>query len=239
LRQETIKETFSLKDVPREALYVGLAGVIPYLATSLTTVYLSFDIQYAATHGQGFLMSGELAETLLHIIEPIQLGYGASVRPPPSPILTNNLPLTHVQIISFLGAIHWGLEWAGYGGYQGYPRYSMGIIATAVAWPTVLLSAEIGLITQFLAFTFLYYNDARAANRGWAPPWYGVYRFVLTFVVGASIVASLIGRGQIADLVTRPPGPADRYRELKMKQQAEIGPEPEEGDEEEEGEDEE
>lgn len=83
--QNTIKETFSLSAVPREALYVGLAGVIPYLATSLTTVYLSFDIQYAATHGQGFFMSGEMAETLLHIIEPIQLGYGASVRRPYSP----------------------------------------------------------------------------------------------------------------------------------------------------------
>jgi hypothetical protein len=113
----------------------------------------------------------------------------------------------------------------------------MGIIATAVAWPTLLLSAEVGLITQFLAFTFLYYNDARAARAGWAPPWYGVYRFVLTFVVGASIVASLIGRGQIADLVTKPPGPADRYRELRAKQMAEIGPEPE-GDEEEAEEDE-
>ncbi|KIX97384.1 uncharacterized protein Z520_06836 [Fonsecaea multimorphosa CBS 102226] len=211
----TIKETFSLQDVPREALYVGLAGVIPYLATSLTTVYLSFDIQYAATHGQGFFMSGETAETLLHIIEPIQLGYGAS-------------------IISFLGAIHWGLEWAGYGGYKGYPRYSMGIVATAVAWPTLLLPAEVGLIAQFLAFTFLYYNDARASNRGWAPPWYGVYRFVLTFIVGASIVASLIGRGQIADLVTRPPGPADRMRALRAKQMEELGPEPVGGDEDEE-----
>ena len=88
----------------------------------------------------------------------------------------------------------------------------MGIVATAVAWPTLLLPAELGLITQFLAFTFLYYNDARAATRGWAPEWYGTYRFVLTFIVGASIVATLIGRGQIADLITRPPGPADRMR---------------------------
>jgi len=206
----TIKATFSLTDVPREALYVGLAGVIPYLATSLSTVYLSFDIQYAATHGQGLLMSGEVAEQLLHIIEPIQLGYGAS-------------------IISFLGAIHWGLEWAGYGGHQGYPRYSMGIVATAVAWPTLLLSAEVGLIAQFLAFTFLYYNDARASSRGWAPPWYGVYRFVLTFIVGASIVASLIGRGQIADLVTKPPGPADRMRAIRQKQLDELEAEGAEG----------
>jgi hypothetical protein len=56
---------------------------------------------------------------------------------------------------------------------------------------------EYALISQFLAFTFLYYNDARAAAAGRAPHWYGMYRFVLTFVVGASIVATLIGREQI------------------------------------------
>jgi hypothetical protein len=115
----------------------------------------------------------------------------------------------------------------------------MGIIATAVAWPTLLLSAEVGLITQFLAFTFLYYNDARAGARGWAPPWYGTYRFVLTFIVGASIVASLIGRGQIADLVTRPPGPADRMRALRQKQMDTLEPEPEGASEDDEEEDDE
>ena len=41
---------------------------------------------------------------------------------------------------------------------------------------------------------------------------------MLTFIVGASIVASLIGRGQIADLITRPPGPADRMRALRESQ---------------------
>ena len=130
--------------------------------------------------------------------------------------------LTGKQIISFLGAIHWGLEWAGFGGYQGYPRYAIGIVATAVAWPTLLLSAEVGLIAQFLAFTFLYYTDARASVRGWAPSWYSTYRFVLTFVVGASIVASLIGRGQIADLITKPTGPAQRMRELRKTQAQDL-----------------
>lgn len=199
----TIVETFSLKDVPQKAMYMGLAGVLPYLATSLSTIALSFDIQYAASHGTGIFFSGEVAEQLLHIIEPIQLGYGAS-------------------IISFLGAIHWGLEWAQYGGEKGYERYAIGVLATAVAWPTLLLSAEVGLITQFLAFTFLYYTDARAARAGWAPRWYGIYRFVLTFIVGASIVASLIGRGQIADLVSKPPGPAERLRALREQQLAQL-----------------
>lgn len=78
--QKTIKETFALSEVPREALYVGLAGVIPYLATSASTVYLAWDINHAALDGKGFLLSGETAELLLHIIEPLQIGWGAVVR---------------------------------------------------------------------------------------------------------------------------------------------------------------
>lgn len=111
------------------------------------------------------------------------------------------------------------------------------MVATAVAWPTLLLSAEVGLITQFLAFTFLYYTDVQAAKAGWAPRWYGIYRFVLTFIVGASIVASLIGRGQIADLVSKPDGPAARLRQLRERQLQELeegGGEYAGGDEEEE-----
>ena len=54
--------------------------------------------------------------------------------------------------------------------------------------------------------------------RGWTPEWYSTYRFVLTFIVGASIVASLIGRGEIADKINRLPGPADRIKELRDSQ---------------------
>ena len=124
----------------------------------------------------------------------------------------------HGQIISFLGAIHWGLEWAKYGGVHGYSRYAIGLIAPAVAWPTTLLPVEYALIAQFLAFNYLYFADARATVRGWCPPWYATYRFVLTFVVGASIVVSLIGRGQIADKIGRLPGPADRVKALRDSQ---------------------
>lgn len=101
------------------------------------------------------------------------------------------------------------------------------------------MSAEVGLITQFLAFTFLYYADARASVRGWAPPWYSTYRFVLTFIVGASIVASLIGRGQIADLVTKPTTAAERMRALRETQYAQLDEEPEETADEEHDEEEE
>lgn len=117
--------------------------------------------------------------------------------------------------MSFLGAIHWGLEWAGYGGRGGYPRYAIGIVAPAVAWPTVLLPVEYALITQFLAFNLLYAVDSATTTRGWTPPWYSSYRFVLTAVVGASIVISLIGRGHIADRINKLPTATDRFREIQ------------------------
>ncbi|CAF9922123.1 hypothetical protein IMSHALPRED_005351 [Imshaugia aleurites] len=228
---QTIKATFALDEVPREALVIGMAGVLPYLATSLSTVYLAFDINHASETGSGFLFSPHVAEQLLHIIEPLQVGYGA-------------------VILSFLGAIHWGLEWAKYGGVHGYPRYAYGVIAPAVAWPTILLPIEYALISQFCAFTFLYFADARAVVRGWAPHWYSTYRFVLTFIVGASIVASLIGRGQIADQINKLPSPADRIKAIRDMQldameteervkRARIAEEEGGGDEEEAGDDEE
>lgn len=143
--QGTIKDTFSLAAVPREAYYMGLAGTLPYLATSISTVYLAWELNHA-TAGYGYLFSEANATYLLHLLEPIQIGYGAS-------------------ILSFLGAIHWGLEFAGYGGYQGYKRYAIGVAAPAVAWSTLLMPIEGALITQFLGFVALYYVDTSMLSR--------------------------------------------------------------------------
>jgi hypothetical protein len=117
--------------------------------------------------------------------------------------------------------VHWGLEWAGYGGKFGYRRYAAGVIAPAVAWPTLLFPVEYALISQFLAFTFLYYNDARAAAAGRAPHWYGMYRFVLTFVVGASIVATLIGREQVQQTIATEHSIKDKINALLFLQKKE------------------
>lgn len=76
---QTIKETFSLEEVPRQAYYIGLAGVLPYVATSLSTVYCAWEINHAAATGAGILFDGRTAELMLHVLEPIQVGYGAAV----------------------------------------------------------------------------------------------------------------------------------------------------------------
>lgn len=78
------------------------------------------------------------------------------------------------------------------------------------------MPVEYALITQFCAFVLLYNADTRATYRGWTPPWYAIYRFVLTFVVGASIVVSLIGRGEVADAEKhRIPSAEQRARTLR------------------------
>lgn len=76
-------------------------------------------------------------------------------------------------------------------------RYGLGVLAPVLAWPTMLLPVQFALTAQFLAFTFMYFADARATTRGWAPQWYGTYRFVLTFIVGSALLISLIGREKV------------------------------------------
>ncbi|OBT57633.1 hypothetical protein VE04_05027 [Pseudogymnoascus sp. 24MN13] len=195
----TIKDSFALREVPRESYYLGAAGTLPYMATSMATLYLSYGINHVPT-GSSLFFPLETAQYYLSVLEPIQIGYGA-------------------VILSFLGAIHWGLEYAQYGGHQpGYRRFAIGCAMPAIAWPTMLMPLEPALITQFIAFTGLYFVDSQQGVRGFAPSWYPTYRFVLTFIVGISIVASLIGRGQVQFVGSGKPTRAEKLRELSEMQ---------------------
>lgn len=179
-------ETVALNSVPREYYRFGLAGTVPYVLTSLSTVYLSWNLNTMwPTDNQllnTFMVSNQTATELLKHLEPIQLGYGA-------------------VIISFLGAIHWGLELAEKTPMQPRTKFrlTMGVLAPAMAWPTLMLPVEWALTGQFAAFVALYFADAKATTLGWAPAWYGTYRWVLTAIVGGAIVVSLIGRFKVGE----------------------------------------
>ena len=186
---------------------LGLAGTVPFFGTSLSTLYLSWVLNtewpsqsQLANH---LLISHESARHWLGVLEPLQLGYGA-------------------VIISFLGAVHWGLEYAERApeprGRTRF-RYGLGVLAPAVAWPTLLLPVEFALTAQFAAFVALYWADTTAARRGWAPAWYGTYRFVLTAVAGAAIALSLIGRAKVGDAQPRLTGLGDKIRERRHGEQ--------------------
>ncbi|KAI2622271.1 hypothetical protein GGS21DRAFT_534737 [Xylaria nigripes] len=197
---KTVKETLSLSSVPKEPYLLGLAGTLPYLGTSVSTVYLAWVINTArpssSTFANDLMINKDVASHILAMIEPIQLGYGA-------------------VIISFLGAIHWGLEYAEKNSDQSRTRfrYGIGVMSSIVAWPTLFMPIEFALITQFAAFVTLYFADARATVRGWAPSWYGIYRFALTAVVGVAIVISLIGRAKVGDASPRLTGLSGKIHE--------------------------
>ncbi|KAI5287227.1 hypothetical protein KEM54_006148 [Ascosphaera aggregata] len=170
-----IKQVFTFIGAPKDAMYLGLAGVLPYLATSIVTATLSYQTNLAIENGRTTMLTPETVHRILDIMEPIQIGYGA-------------------VILSFLGAIHWGFEWANFGGRNGMTRYLPGILAPAAAWPTLFLPFEFALLTQFGVFTIMYFFDASACACGMAPHWYGNYRWVLTFFIGLSVFVTIWNR---------------------------------------------
>ena len=121
--------------VPKHVFVMGLAGSLPYLGTALSTLYLARQAGQASI-GAIWNIPSEAAVDLLNTSMNIQVTYGA-------------------VMLSFLGALHWGMEFGGYGGSQGYPRLWLGVAPLLVAWPTLALEPNMALVAQWLAFTAL------------------------------------------------------------------------------------
>ena len=156
-------------------------------------IYLANQASLAA---QGALLNIDpgVALTLLDRALSIQVTYGAVV-------------------LSFLGALHWGMEFSGYGGHKGYSRLVLGTAPLIVAWPTIAMDPTTALIVQWLGFTGLWYADVKATAHGWgkiipwfirllddtdiatqpAPKWYSQYRFYLSLLVGSCMIGTLAG----------------------------------------------
>ncbi|KAI1791699.1 hypothetical protein LXA43DRAFT_1082517 [Ganoderma leucocontextum] len=157
--------------VPPPYVVFGLAGGIPYVCSSGVTVYLAWQAGLAA---QGLISSVDpgVAITVLHQALDIQTTYGA-------------------VMLSFLGALHWGFEFAGYGGHKYYPRLLLGAAPVVYGWSTLALDPMGALIAQWIGFTAMWWADLRATTAGWAPKWYSQYRFYLSIMVGTCIIGSL------------------------------------------------
>ncbi|KAL4069129.1 hypothetical protein J3A83DRAFT_4248814 [Scleroderma citrinum] len=159
--------------VPTPALVMGLAGGLPYIASAGTTVYLAHQAWKAAM-GIVTNIDPGVALTVLDQALNFQVQYGA-------------------VMLSFLGALHWGMEFAEYGGSKGYKRLILGISPAVVAWSTITLEPMMALLCQWIGFMGLWYADNRATAAGWTPIWYSQYRFYLSLLVGTCIIGSLAG----------------------------------------------
>ena len=89
---------------------------------------------------------------------------------------------------------------------ENFPISGKGLESTQIAAlarikkAAALANKELGTLDGAIADAIAQAADEVASGR--APAWYGMYRFVLTFIVGASIVASLVGREQISGTLT-------------------------------------
>ena len=106
-------------------------------------------------------------------------------------------------ILSFLGAVHWGLALAGSGGVAGQDRterarLALGVLPALVGWASLLVSVAAApaialalLIAGFLATTAV---EARAAADGLVPAGYMRLRWGLTLVVVLVLALVLLSR---------------------------------------------
>jgi len=157
--------------VPTPYMVFGLAGGLPYIGAAGTTMYLARQAGLATAGLDSHIDPGVAITVLNHALE-FQMTYGA-------------------VMLSFLGALHWGFEFAGYGGMKGYPRLLLGAIPVVWGWSTLTLPPMEALIAQWVGFTGLWWADLRATGAGWAPNWYSQYRFYLSILVGTCIIGSL------------------------------------------------
>ena len=81
-------------------------------------------------------------------------------------------------ILSFLGAVHWGLALAGVGATPGedlraamtWERLGWSVMPALVAWASMLLPPTSALVVLILAFALLFHGDLKAIRLGLAPP---------------------------------------------------------------------
>ncbi len=99
--------------------------------------------------------------------------------------------------LTFLGAVHWGLAFAGYGAANEaagakYSRLAVGALAALTAWVALTLPVGLALILLSLALAVMFMVDASAARGGTAPAWYARSRKPLTIIAILSLAATLL-----------------------------------------------
>ncbi len=89
-------------------------------------------------------------------------------------------------ILSFMGAVHWGLA-IGSDRQEHSAWYILGVLPALTAWFATMLSPPAALVVLAIAFAAVLAIDRMAVDAGLAPPWYRKLRQPLT----AGVVASL------------------------------------------------
>lgn len=95
-------------------------------------------------------------------------------------------------ILSFMGAVHWGLALREAG---GPPARALGasVVPALLAWFALSIPPAAGLVVMAVGFAGVYVLDVRAVAAGMAPAWYPRLRVPLTAAVLACLGIAMAG----------------------------------------------
>lgn len=141
-----------LREAPRPALWLALAGLIPFIGLTAAVGFAPFVWSVRAL--------------------VVLINYGAVV-------------------LSFVGAVHWGLGLQG-PEYLTWKRLGLSIVPALIAWGAVNMYPIPALLTLAFGFFLAFMLDVRAANEGVLPLWYKVMRRGLTTLVMLSLGVTLV-----------------------------------------------
>jgi hypothetical protein len=93
-------------------------------------------------------------------------------------------------ILSFMGAVHWGLAMAEYGGRRETMwSYLVSVMPALLGWFSLaFLPQVVAFRVIAAAFVLLLAYDIRAVRLGRSPPWYTKLRWPLTLIVVPSLL---------------------------------------------------
>lgn len=101
-------------------------------------------------------------------------------------------------ILSFLGAVHWGLVIGAPAPRSGGMRLCLGVVPSLLGWLALLLGNAVGsgiaLVVLIGGFAATVYAESRAARVGLVPPGYMVLRWGLSTTVILTLLAVTIVR---------------------------------------------
>lgn len=102
-------------------------------------------------------------------------------------------------ILSFLGAVHWGLALRAFPdeAAAAWPRVGLGVLPALVGWVALLLPLRFGLALLAAAVVIVASVETLAARRGLVPDAYLGIRWPLTIGAGACLLlgAYAVGSG--------------------------------------------
>lgn len=151
--------------IPSSALLLGVAGLVPFIATALASCIPGTVIE----------LIGSADSTVAF-----------------KQFALNALGAYGAVILSFLGGIRWGSLLHDTARLQQWQPIAFSVVPSLIAWPALLLKPSPMLSILVAGFLFQYALDVKAVKRGLLPAWFGRLRTLLTTGAVLSLLAGLI-----------------------------------------------